>query len=172
MDSNGNFPIKGLNVKLKVGILKRIGKAYSVIGKTFGRWIFPLFVGLYLLTLRIINFIFMKVDWIFFPSKLTNKIKNPILIVGNPRSGTTFIHRYLSKNGVGAGSRLYQLIFTSITLQKMIHPILPILEKISPAKFHSDEIHKTSLDSLETDDPSLLFRFFQFFRIAIIHFIN
>jgi hypothetical protein len=44
-----------------------------------------------------------------------------------------------------------------------------LLEKISPAKFHSDEIHKTSLDSLETDDPSLLFRFFDgFFLYAFI----
>jgi len=111
----------------------------------------------------------MKIDWIFFPGKLKNKIKKPILIVGNPRSGTTFIHRYLSRQGVGTGSRLYQLIFTSITLQKIIRPILPIIEKISPAKFHSDEIHKTSLDSLETDDPSLLFRFFDgFFLYAFI----
>ena len=61
------------------------------------------------------------------------------------------------------------MIFTSITLQKIIRPILPIIEKISPAKFHSDEIHKTSLDSLETDDPSLLFRFFDgFFLYAFI----
>ena len=154
---------------MKIGILKRIGKAYSVVGNTFGRWISPLFVGLYLLTLRAINFIFMKLDWLFFPFKLTKKIEKPILIVGNPRSGTTFIHRYLAKNGVGSGSKLYQLIFTSITLQKLIRPILPLLEKISPAKFHSDEIHKTSLDSLETDDPSLLFRFFDgFFLYAFI----
>jgi len=156
-------------VILKVGIIKRISKAYHTIGTTFGKWISPLFVGLYLLTLRTLNFIFMKVDWIFFPLKLRKKIERPILIVGNPRSGTTFIHRYLSSNGIGSGSRLYQLIFTSITLQKLIKPILPILEKISPAKFHSDEIHKTSLDSLETDDPSLMFRFFDgFFLYAFI----
>ena len=154
---------------MSIGLLNRVTKAYSVIKTTFGYRIAPLFVGIYLLTLRIINFIFMKVDWIFFPVKLKNKIKKPILIVGNPRSGTTFIHRYLSRQGIGTGSRLYQLIFTSITFQKIIGPILPILEKISPAKFHSDEIHKTSLKSLETDDPSLLFRFFDgFFLYAFI----
>ena len=154
---------------MKVGIIKRACKAYTTIGIAFGKWISPLFVGLYLLTLRTLNFLFMKLDWIFFPLKLRKKIEKPILIVGNPRSGTTFIHRFLSSNGIGSGSRLYQLIFTSITLQKMIRPILPLLEKISPAKFHSDEIHKTSLDSLETDDPSLLFRFFDgFFLYAFI----
>ena len=154
---------------MKIGIFKRIAKAYNVIRQTFGYRVFPLFVGLYLLTLRTINFIFMKIDWILFPLKVNKKIENPILIVGNPRSGTTFIHRYLSKNKVGTGSKLYQLIFTSTTLQKLIRPILPMLEKISPAKFHSDEIHKTSLDSLETDDPSLLFRFFDgFFLYAFV----
>ena len=139
------------------------------IGLTFGKWILPIFAGIYLLTLRVINFVFMKIDWIFFPFKINRKITKPILIVGNPRSGTTFIHRYLAKNKVGGGSKLYQLIFTSATLQRIIRPILPLLEKISPAQFHSDEIHKTSLDSLETDDPSLLFRFFDgFFLYAFI----
>ena len=154
---------------MKIGIIKRIFKAYITIGLTFGKWILPIFAGLYLISLRSINFIFMKIDWIFFPRKISRKIKKPILIVGNPRSGTTFIHRYLAKNDIGSGSKLYQLIFTSVTLQKIIRPILPLLEKISPAKFHSDEIHKTSLDSLETDDPSLLFRFFDgFFLYAFI----
>ena len=169
VNSNSKFYFCKLRVNLKVGIIKRASKAYATIGITFGKWISPLFVGLYLLTLRTLNFLFMKLDWIFFPLKLRKKIEKPILIVGNPRSGTTFIHRFLSSNGIGSGSRLYQLIFTSITLQKMIQPMLPLLEKISPAKFHSDDIHKTSLDSLETDDPSLLFRFFDgFFLYAFI----
>ena len=148
---------------MQISLIKRIFKAYQTIGLTFGRWISPIFVGLYLLTLRTINFIFMKFDWFFYPFKLNKKIKKPILIVGNPRSGTTFIHRYLSNNGIGAGSRLYQMVFTSIILQKLIKPILPILERISPAKFHSDEVHKTNLSAIETDDPSLLFRFFDGF---------
>ena len=42
-------------------------------------------------------------------------------------------------------------------------PLLPILEFISPAKHHSTEAHKTSLSSIETDDVSLLFRYFDGF---------
>ena len=154
---------------MHISVIKRAFKAYQTIGLTFGKWIVPIFVGLYLLTLRTINATFMMIDWIFYPIKLTKKINKPILIVGNPRSGTTFIHRYLSNNGFGTGSRLYQMVFTSIVLQKLIKPILPALEKISPAKFHSDEVHKTSLNAIETDDPSLLFRFFDgFFLYAFI----
>ena len=101
---------------MKVGVIKRISKSYFTVGKVFGRWVFPIFGGLYLLTLRILNFFFMKLDWLIHPIRLTKKIKNPILIVGNPRSGTTFIHRYLSNNGLGTGSKLYQMIFPSIIL--------------------------------------------------------
>lgn len=154
---------------MKIGVIKRISKAYYTIGRTFNIWIITIFIGLYLLTIRTVNFIFMTIDRIFYPFKLQKKITSPILIVGNPRSGTTFIHRYLANNGFGAGSRLYQMIFTSIVLQKIIKPFLPILEKVSPAKFHSDSVHKTSLSAIETDDPSLLFRFFDgFFLYAFI----
>ena len=44
---------------MRVLLIKRIFKAYQTIGLTFGRWISPIFVGLYLLTLRAINFIFI-----------------------------------------------------------------------------------------------------------------
>ena len=91
------------------------------------------------------------------------KIINPIVIVGNPRSGTTFLHRYLVKNRIGVGSQLWQMIYPSITIQKIIKPILPILEVVSPARHHSTEAPKTSLSSIETDDISLLFRYFDGF---------
>ena len=70
---------------MHISVIKRAFKAYQTIGLTFGKWIVPIFVGLYLLTLRMINATFMMIDWIFYPIKLTKKINKPILIVGNPR---------------------------------------------------------------------------------------
>ena len=52
---------------------------------------------------------------------------------------------------------------SSIILQKIIKPFLPLLEKISPARHHSTAAHKTSLTSIETDDVSLFFRYFDGF---------
>ena len=105
----------------------------------------------------------MLLDYVFFPSLINKKVKNPIIIVGNPRSGTTFLHRFLIKNHIGSGSQLFQLIYTSVTLQKIIKPLLPLLERFSPTKYHSSDAHKTSLSSIETDDASMLFRFFDGF---------
>ena len=152
-----------------ISFIKRIIIAYITIGKTFGTWFSPIITGLLLFKLRVVVGFFMFVDYIFFPSLINKKIQSPIVIVGNPRSGTTFLHRYLVKSRIGAGSQLWQLIYTSITLQKLIKPILPILEKFSPTKHHSTEAHKTSLASIETDDASMLFRFFDgFFMYGFI----
>jgi len=98
-------------------------------------------------------------DHIFFPRAFNAPLKNPIMIVGNPRSGTTFLHRYLVKSGIGTGSQLWYMLFPSIILQKMIKPFLPFLEKVSPTRYHSTEAHATSLQSIETDDVAIFFRY-------------
>ena len=148
---------------MKITIIRRIITVYILIGKTFKVWIPTLILGVVVTVLRIIVNIFMLLDYVFFPSLINKKIQNPIIIVGNPRSGTTFLHRYLIKHNIGAGSQLWQLIYTSIILQKIMKPILPILDRFSPTRYHSTEAHKTSLSSIETDDASMLFRFFDGF---------
>jgi len=148
---------------MKISIIKRVLKAYKALRIGFNIYLSPLVTGLLLLFLRVIVQCSMFLDYIFFPSLINKKIKNPIVIVGNPRSGTTFLHRYLVLNNIGAGSQLWQLIYTSALLQKIIRPVLPFLERFSPTKHHSTEAHKTSLNSVETDDASMLFRFFDGF---------
>ena len=54
------------------------------------------------------------------------------------------------------------MIKYTILLQKLIKPFLPFLEKISPTRHHSTDAHKTSLQSVETDDASILFRYLEF----------
>ena len=141
-----------------VTTFKRLKTAYFTISKTFGKSITPIFTGFSLLFLKFIVKYFNILDKLFYPKKVNDKLKNPILIVGNPRSGTTFLQRFLSKN-FGTGSELWEMIFPSIVLQKLLKPILPLLEKYSPTKHHSTDAHKTSLSSVETDDASILFRY-------------
>ena len=144
---------------MKISVFKRISKAYLTIGTTFGTWVSPIITGLLIFVLRIVVGISRMMDRIFFHGAFKSNIKNPIMIVGNPRSGTTFLHRYLVRNGIGVGSQLWQMLYPSIILQKMLRPVLPFLEKISPARHHSTVAHKTSLQSVETDDVAIFFRF-------------
>jgi len=144
---------------VKISLYKRLVTVYKIIGTTFGTWFSPIITGVLLLILRTIVFFGSIFDYICFSKIRNGKIHNPILIVGNPRSGTTFLHHYLTSNKLGTGSQLWQMLYPSVILQKIIRPFLPLLEKISPTRHHSTEAHKTSLQSVETDDASLLFRY-------------
>ena len=142
---------------------KRLITTYKTIGSTFGTWITPIFSGSLIFILRLFVGMGMSFDKLFFPSLGKKRLSNPIVIVGNPRSGTTFLHRFLVKSGIGCGSQLWQLLYPSIIIQKCVRPFLPLLEIISPTRHHSTVAHKTSLQSIETDDASMLFRFFDGF---------
>ena len=144
---------------IKISICKRLFTVYTIIGKTFGQWISPLITGLLLLILRLTVFIGSIFDIIFYSKIRNGKINNPIVIVGNPRSGTTFLHHYLTSHKLGTGSQLWQMLYPSVLIQKMLRPFLPFLEKVSPTRHHSTDAHKTSLQSVETDDASILFRY-------------
>ena len=133
-------------------------KTYSIIGKTFGVWVSPILTGIFLFMMRALVSFGLFTDKLFYKIAREPSIQSPIVIVGNPRSGTTFLQRYLIQSNLGSGAELWQLLYPSIVLQKLIKPLLPILEKISPARHHSTAAHKTSLTSIETDDVGLFFR--------------
>jgi hypothetical protein len=146
-------------------MLKNMLKAYIAISTTFSKPITPILTFLGLIILRAIVSISMLSDYLFFPSLQKQKIIKPIIVVGNPRSGTTFLQRFLVNRNLGAGLKLWKMIFPSLTLQIIIKPILSYLEKISPARFHQHAAHETSLTAIETDDPSLMFHYFDGFFV-------
>ena len=146
-------------MNIRIPIYKRVLTVYKILRKNFGAWLSPIFTGILLIILRIVVFKFSIIDYLCFSKIRKGKIKKPILIVGNPRSGTTFLHHYLTSNNLGTGSQLWQMLYPSVILQKIIKPFLPFLEKISPTKHHSTDAHKTSLQSVETDDASILFKY-------------
>ena len=148
---------------MKISVLKRVITAYITVGKTFGVWFSTILTGLIISFLRFCILFGRLLDRVLFPNILKKELNKPIMIVGNPRSGTTFLHRYLVRNHIGVGSQLWQMIYPSIIIQKLIRPFLPLLEKVSPTRHHSTAAHTTSLQSVETDDAALFFRFFDGF---------
>jgi omega-hydroxy-beta-dihydromenaquinone-9 sulfotransferase len=140
-------------------ILSRMARVYSVLRRTFGVRVIPLFLAVLFATVRTIVAIGMALDNLFFPKLAKTRANRPIVLVGNPRTGTTFLQRFLSDEKFGAGMELFLMLYPSLLLQKMLRPVLPLLEKISPAKYHSTEAHQTSLSSVETDDVAVLFRY-------------
>lgn len=136
---------------------------WKALSFSFNKKIAPLFTVLGFSLLRAVNSLGLLLDHLFFPSIRRVKIAQPIVIVGNPRSGTTFLQRFLVDNNFGTGMRLWKMLYPSLTFQTVLKPLVPILEKFSPAKHHTAAAHKTSLTGIETDDPALFFRFFDGF---------
>ncbi|MBN1605953.1 MAG: sulfotransferase [Polyangiaceae bacterium] len=143
----------------------RMFLVHKALIRAFNKHIAPIFLFCGILLLHVVVTIGMALDWVFFPSLWKSKVERPIIVVGNPRSGTTVLQRFLVDNGVGIGSRLWKMIYPSLTLQALLKPFMPILEKFSPAKHHAGAAHKTSMTGIETDDPSLMFRYFDGFFI-------
>ncbi len=144
-------------------MLSRMLKMWGAVSYSFNRRITPLFTIIGFLSLRLFNSIGLALDRLLFPKVNKVKIEKPIVIVGNPRSGTTFLQRFLVDHNFGTGMRLWKMLYPSLTIQTLFKPILPLLEKFSPAKHHASAAHKTSLTGIETDDPALFFRFFDGF---------
>jgi hypothetical protein len=119
----------------------------------------PLFLAVLFGVLRTLVAVAMALDNVFFAKLRRTRANRPIVLVGNPRTGTTFLQRFLADEGFGSGMELFLMLYPSLTLQRLLRPLLPLLEKLSPAKFHSTDAHETSLSSVETDDVAVLFRY-------------
>lgn len=140
-------------------ILGRMGHIYRVMRRTFKVRVVPLFLALLFAVVRTFVGVAMTLDNLLVGRLRKTKAARPIVLVGNPRTGTTFLQRFLSDEGFGKGMELFLMLYPSLLLQKLLRPVLPLLEKISPAKFHSTDAHQTSLSSVETDDVAVLFRY-------------
>jgi hypothetical protein len=144
-------------------IVSRMGRVYKILRSAHGVYVLPLFAAYLFMNLRILVWMGMSLDRVFFPKLREVKADRPIVLVGNPRTGTTFLQRFLSDQGFGSGMELFLSLYPSLTLQTILGPFLPLLEMVSPAKWHSTEAHHTSLSSVETDDVGVLFRHFDGF---------
>jgi len=138
------------------GRMRRIAR---ILRRRHGLYIKPLFVALLFALLRALVWLGMRLDPLLFPRLRQTRAERPIVLVGNPRTGTTFLQRFLVEEGFGTGMELFLMLYPSLLLQRLLRPLLPALEKLSPARFHSSAAHHTSLSSVETDDVGLLFRY-------------
>jgi hypothetical protein len=79
---------------------------YRTINKTFGFRLRPLGTFVALQVRQAMSSLTLRLDRIAFPGYRQQPIDRPIFIVGNPRSGTTFLHRLLLGAGDTAGDVL------------------------------------------------------------------
>lgn len=144
-------------------MLTRIRLAWASVGHAFGAWLAPAVTLVLFANLRLLVAVAMALDPLLFPKLRSTQVRRPVVIVGNPRTGTTFLQRFLDEIEMGGGQHLWRMLYPSLTLQTVLRPFIPALEKVSPARHHATVAHDTSLLSVETDDVSVLFRYFDGF---------
>ena len=144
---------------LKITYLMLFYKKFS-----FKRFGFFLGVVLVISFFWITNFIFRFLDEIFYPRYKKQVIKKPIFIIGNPRSGTTFLYDLMAQDIENFSQpKLYQTIFCSVTLYKLIrffHGLQTRKKRITKAgsfKFNKwfekfKAIHTIKLNKSEEDE--------------------
>jgi len=145
--------------------LKLISRMFS---KRYFRPKFIFFVGCIIipaiLSFRLIVGLFQILDYLLFPGFWRQEVKQPLFILSNPRSGSTFLHRMLEKDQQFTYLSLWQSLFNSITLYKLVallskadkysgKPLTKLIEKIDNYFFKGwDGLHKAGLRYSEEDE--------------------
>lgn len=132
------------------------------------RFKFVLYVGFIIipaiLIFRLIVTFFQALDYILFPCFWHQEVKQPVFILSNPRSGSTFLHRMLEQDKQFTYFSLWQSLFNSISIYKLVelihkidkyfnHPVTKLVDVIDAHFFKGwDGLHKAGLRYSEEDE--------------------
>ena len=134
-------------------------KLYRLLNRTFGVHARPLGTFGLLQAHRALNAATRGLDTLLYPEVRDKPIQRPLFVLGSPRSGTTFVHRFLLHSGDLCASELWEMLLPGITARKAFGSLVERLAPLSPARYHSSEAHETSLRDVETDDATAYFHF-------------
>lgn len=140
-------------------MIGRILLVWRALRRNTSRKLAPLLVGAALLLLHAVTSVGMALDGLLFPKLRQVGALRPIVLIGNPRTGTTLVHRFLVDQRVGHGLLVWRMIHASLTQQAILRPFLPLLRRVDPTRFHAKAAHETGLEMVDVDDVSLLARY-------------
>ena len=147
---------------------------FTYLWLTNGRWtprrvatLLAFYVGFPLLELTV--WLGFLVDNILFRAHRQEQVRTPVFIVGNPRSGTTFLHRLLAKDSDRFSTmKMWEILFApSITQRRVVGglteidrwlggPVRKRLDRTEQGWQEQNVMHEVSLREPEEDDYLLL----------------
>ena len=129
----------------------------------------PLFI-----IVELVNRVFLLLDEVFFPRYRKQTIEKPIFIIGNPRSGTTFLERLMFKDKESfTAFTVWELVLApSITQRKIIWglgkigswiglPFKTVVQSINKRfrKGKVNKAHPIRVDAVEEDEHIMIHAF-------------
>ena len=134
-------------------------KIYRIILRTFGFQARPIGTFFLIQLRQLIDSTTRSLDRVFYPGFRRTEIDRPIFIIGNPRSGTTFLHRFLLETERVTAFQMWEMLFPAITAHKALGGMIDKLAPVSPSKYHGSDAHQTSLMDVETDDVAAFIKY-------------
>lgn len=160
------FNFKGFARFTYKSLFKSRGTHYRLTPRRIGALVllytlFPL--------VEIVTWLGLLLDELFFPAYRQQEIRQPVFIVGNPRSGTTFLQRLLARDDETFNSmRTWEMFLApSITMRKVIEALSALDHRLgSPAHKwlgmleetwqEENAVHRIAMRAPEEDEYLLL----------------
>lgn len=107
--------------------------------------------------LRGFHTITLWLDRIFFPGYLRVEVKNPVFIIGHPRSGTTFLHHILTQTNEAAAFPCWHILFPALTARALAGPLIRRLINTGQSEVMPEWTgHAMALDKVEEEEMLFL----------------
>jgi hypothetical protein len=163
------------NVAFDLGALARF--TYKQLFKSRGTpyRLSPKRIGLLLLSyilytlVELVNWLGLAMDAILFPAYRQVEVKGPVFIIGNPRSGTTFLHRLLARDekNFSAMRTWEMLVAPSVTMRRMFwalsaldrrlgRPAARVLGMLEESWQADNVVHRVAMRAPEEDEYLLV----------------
>lgn len=103
--------------------------------------------------LSVIKTITLFLDRIFFPKHKDVEVRQPVFIIGHPRSGTTFMHKLFTQTDEMAAYYSWHLLFPAITARVVVKPIVEFFQRRGMTTLILEETgHGVALDKVEEEE--------------------
>ena len=156
------FNFRGLGRFLQRSFFQSRGTNYRLTAKRLGVLLLALVIYL---PVEMMIWIGLGLDRLFFPGFKKVKVQAPIFIIGNPRSGTTFLHRLLSRDeGHFASMTTWEILLApAVSTRKFIWaaaklirllgiPIRRLIRRWEREWQENNVVHKIRLRGPEEDE--------------------
>jgi hypothetical protein len=96
---------------------------------------------------------FLMLDHLFFPKFRRVKVKNPVFIIGHPRSGTTFIHQLFTQTDDMAAFKAWHILFPALSQRIWLRPFIRYLVRKNITEIIPESAgHRIAIDQVEEDE--------------------
>lgn len=95
-------------------------------------------------------------DRVLYPQLAAQPFDRPVFILGNPRSGTTLLHRFLAQAEPFCGAQLWEMLFPALCTRRLLQPLVERIARRYEQPAEDAAIHETGPLHAETDDAYLL----------------